>query len=66
MLYWIINFVHCFLPDSILEIVLVFVIKGKTGIIDQVDNYRPIALASLCQILEKSVKYFSSYVPPKN
>ena len=41
-------FVHGFLPDSMLEIVLVPVIKDKTGIIDQVDNYRPpIALASV-------------------
>ena len=30
-----------------LEIVLVPVIKDKTGRIEQVDNYRPIALASV-------------------
>ena len=30
-----------------LEIVLVPVIKDKTGRIDQVDNYRPIALANV-------------------
>ena len=40
-------FVHSVLPDSMLEIVLVPVIKDKTGRIDQVDNYRPIALASV-------------------
>ena len=40
-------FVHGFLPDTMLEIVLVPVIKDKTGRIDQVDNYRPIALASV-------------------
>ena len=34
-------FVHGFLSDSMLEIVLVPVIKDKTGRIDQVDNYRP-------------------------
>ena len=38
-------FVHGFLPDTMLEIVPV--IKDKTGRIDQVDNYRPIALASV-------------------
>ena len=32
-------FVHGFLPDSLLEIVLVPVIKDKTGRIDQVDKY---------------------------
>ena len=40
-------FVHGFMPDTMLEIVLVPVIKDKTGRIDQVDNYRPIALASV-------------------
>ena len=40
-------FVHGFLPDTMLEVVLVPVIKDKTGIIDQVDNYRPIAPASV-------------------
>ena len=40
-------FVHGFLPASMLETVLVPVIKDKTGRIDQVDNYRPIALASV-------------------
>ena len=40
-------FVHGFLPDIMLEIVLVPVVKDKTGRIDQVDNYRPIALASV-------------------
>ena len=40
-------FVHGFLPDSMLEIALVPLIKDKTGRIDQVDNYRPIALASV-------------------
>ena len=46
-------FVHGFLPDSMLEIVLVPVIKDKTGRIDQVDNYRLIALASvICKVVE--------------
>ena len=40
-------FVHGFLPDSMLEIVVVLVIEDTTGNIDQVDNYRPIAPASV-------------------
>ena len=40
-------FVHGFLPDSVLSIVLVPIIKDKTGRIDLMDNYRPIALASV-------------------
>ena len=38
-------FVHVFLPDSMLAVVLVPIIKDKTGRIDRIDNYRPIALA---------------------
>ena len=36
-----------FLPDSMLAVVLVPIIKDKTGRIDRIDNYRPIALASI-------------------
>ena len=36
-----------FLPDSMLAVVLVPLIKDKTGRIDRIDNYRPIALASV-------------------
>ena len=36
-------FVHGFLPDSMLSIVLVPIIKDKTGRIDRMDTYRPIA-----------------------
>ena len=46
-------FVHGFLPDTMLEIELVPVIKDKTGRIDQVDNYRQIALPSvISKVLE--------------
>ena len=38
-------FVHGFLPDSMLAVVLVPIVKDKTGRIDRIDNYRPIALA---------------------
>ena len=40
-------FVHGFLPDSMLAVVLVPIIKDKAGRIDRIDNYRPIALASV-------------------
>ena len=40
-------FVHVFLPDSMLAVVLVPIIKDKTGRIDRINNYRPIALASV-------------------
>ena len=40
-------FVHGFLPDSLLSVVLVPIIKDKTGNISSKDNYRPIALASI-------------------
>ena len=40
-------FVHGFLPDSMLSTFLVPIIKDKTGRIDRMDNYRPIALASV-------------------
>ena len=40
-------FIHGFLPDSMLYIVLVPVVKDKSGKISQKDNYRPIALASI-------------------
>ena len=32
-------FVHGFLPDSMLAVVLVPIIKDKTGRIDRIDNY---------------------------
>ena len=39
--------VHGILPDSMLSVMLVPVIKDKTGKITAKDNYRPIALASI-------------------
>ena len=42
------------LPDSMLSVVLVPVIKDKAGKIGSIDNYRPIALASiLSKVLER-------------
>ena len=40
-------FVYGFLPGSMLAVVLVPIIKDKTGRVDRIDNYRPIALASV-------------------
>ena len=39
--------VHGYLPDTFMDIVLVPVIKDKTGKLSDKDNYRPIALASV-------------------
>ena len=40
-------FAHGFLPETMLSVVLVPVIKDKAGKISSKDNYRPIALASV-------------------
>ncbi len=39
--------IHGFLPESMLSVLLVPVIKDKTGRISSIENYRPIALASV-------------------
>ena len=38
-------FVHGYLPESLLTVILVPIIKNKAGNINSIDNYRPIALA---------------------
>lgn len=44
---------HGTLPSSMLSVLLLPVIKDKTGKISSIDNYRPIALASvLAKVLE--------------
>jgi len=46
--------VHGILPESILPVLLVPVIKDKTGKINSMDNYRPIAIASIVsKVLER-------------
>ncbi len=40
-------FVHGFLPDAMLSVLIVPVIKDKAGNINSKDNYQPIALASI-------------------
>ena len=48
-------FIHGFLPDSMLSVVLVPVIKDKCRKINDSENYRPIALASvISKVVEKS------------
>ena len=45
---------HGYLPDSFMSVVLVPIIKDKSGKINSKDNYRPIAIAStLSKLLEK-------------
>ena len=47
-------FIHGFLPDAMLSVVLVPVIKDKWRKINDSDNYRPIALASvISKVVEK-------------
>ena len=48
-------FVHGHLPDSMLAVVLVPIIKDRAGRIDQLDNYRPIALASVLSKIVESI-----------
>lgn len=48
--------VHGILPDSILSVILMPIIKDKTGKINSMDNYRPIALASiLSKVIERTL-----------
>ena len=45
---------HGYLPESIMSVVLVPIIKDKSGKINSKDNYRPIAIAStLSKLLER-------------
>ena len=49
-------FVHGFLPNALMSVVLVPIIKNKAGNISSSKNYRPIALASvISKLLEKIV-----------
>ena len=46
--------VHGYLPDTLMSVILVPIIKDKTGRINSKDNYRPIAIAStMSKLLEK-------------
>ena len=49
-------FVHGYLPESMLTVILVPIIKNKAGKINSINNYRPIALASiLSKIIENII-----------
>ena len=39
--------IHGFLPESLMSVILVPIIKDKAGKINSKDNYRPIAIASI-------------------
>ena len=43
-------FVHGILPNSLMSVVLVPIIKNKCGSINSKDNYRPIAFAKSCYV----------------
>ena len=59
-------FVHGFLPDALLSVVLVPIIKDKSAKVSSKENYRPIAVASvLSKVFEKVIllrieKYIST------
>ena len=56
--------VHGFLPDEMMAVALVPIIKSKSGRIMSKDNYRPIALASIVsKVLEKNYTEPSVYFP---
>ena len=49
-------FVHGYLPNSLMSVVLIPIIKNKCGNISSKDNYRPIALASIIsKIIERII-----------
>ena len=49
-------FVHGILPNSLMSVILVPIVKNKCGNINSKDNYRPIALAStVSKLLEKII-----------
>ena len=50
-------FIHGFLPESMLSVLVVPVIKDKAGNINSKDNYRPIALASIISKITLPTQY---------
>ena len=56
--------VHGFLPDEMMAVALVPIIKSKSGRIMSKDNYRPIGLASIVsKVLGKNSTEPSVYFP---
>ena len=48
--------IHGFLPDNLMNVILVPILKDKAGEISSKNNYRPIAIASVCsKIIEKII-----------
>ncbi len=47
--------IHGLLPDSVLSVFLVPVVKDKAGKISSLENYRPIALASIVSKVLESI-----------
>ncbi len=48
--------IHGLLPESMLSVTLLPVIKDKAGKVGSLDNYRPIALASVVsKVLERII-----------
>ncbi len=47
--------IHGFLPESMISVLIVPVIKDKAGAINSKDNYRPIALASIVSKLVEKI-----------
>ena len=46
--------VHGFLPESMMSVVLIPIIKDKKANISSIDNYRPVAIASVVsKVLER-------------
>ena len=50
-------FIHGFLPDSMLSVLIIPVIKDKAGNINSKDNYRPIALASIISKIVEMIMF---------
>ena len=48
-------FVHGFLPNTLMSVVLAPIIKNKSGNINSSDNYRPIALANVVSKLIEQI-----------
>ena len=50
-------FIHGTLPHTMISVILVPVIKDKTGIINSKNNYRPVALASILSKIFENVLF---------
>ena len=57
-------FVHGFIPDSMLAVILMPIVKDKSGKLASKDNYKPVALVSLISKVREMVifKRLEDYV----